>query len=529
MKRALIALILVCLFAAAAAQEALTEQGELVIAMSKSDIELDPHHAYSSDEAQLFTGLYEGLFVYDPANLDPKPALSESFVRSKDKKTYTFAIRKGARYSNGQPIKAQDIRASWLRMIDPKEGAEYSSLFDLIKGVRDYRLGIKPDPDKVGIKAPSDGMLVVDLESPAAYFTKLLCHHSFSLVHPSMLSDDSWKKVSGMPTSGPYSLGSVKPGEMTLVKNENYWDAANVLIPSIRIVFSNDDEDVTRRFNSGEIHWLTGAMNWDMLFDMSARQVTKPLFSTNYLYIRADEKPWNDERVRRALVLLLPWPQIRNPERYYVPADSLIAPIQGYPKVSGPTVQDEDEAKALLAKAGYPDGAGLPEAVIRLADSEDHKALAKTIQESWAAAGVKARIENLPSDEYFQSLKKKDYTLGSMTWIGDFSDPLTFLQMWTSDSNLNDAKYSSKAYDKLIAASMAQEGNARMKTLSEAEKQLLDSAVCIPLFHSIALNVISTEAIGGWYSNPLDIHPFKFLRFIASPPVQGIVLALPGE
>lgn len=527
MKRAQIALILACLFAAASAQEALPDQGELVVSFSKSNLVLDPHHAYSSDEAQIFTALYEGLFVYDPATLDPKPALCESYVRSKDKKTYTFTIRKDARYSDGSAVKAQDVRASWFRMLDPKEGAEYSSLFDVIKGARDYRLGAKSDPDKVGIKAPSDKLLVVDLESPAAYFTKVLCHHSFALIHPSMLSAEAWKNALDMPTSGPYRLASLKPDELVMVKNDKYWDAANVLIPSIRVVYSNDDQDVTRRFNSGEIHWLAGAMDWALLFDSSARQITKPMFSTNYLYFRSDEKPWNDERVRRALVLLLPWPQIRNPDRYFVPADSLIAPIQGYPNVTAPTVQDEDEAKALLEKAGHKGGAGLPEAVIRLADTEDHRALAKTIQDAWASAGVKSRIENVPTDAYFQSLKKDDYTLGSMTWIGDFADPLTFLQMWTSDSNLNDAKFSNKTYDKLIAASMSQEGSARMKTLSEAEKYLLDSGACIPLYHSIALNVISTDAVGGWYSNPLDIHPFKFMRFISHPPVPGVVMALP--
>jgi peptide/nickel transport system substrate-binding protein/oligopeptide transport system substrate-binding protein len=271
-------------------------------------------------------------------------------------------------------------------------------------------------------------------------------------------------------------------------------------------------------------------MDLSKILDSGSIQVTKPIFATNYLYVRSDRKPWNDPDLRRALALLLPWEQMREVTEYHlVPADSLIPPIQGYPKITGIAKQDAAKAKELLAASGHKDGSGLPELRLMLTDGEDHKALAATLSQAWQAAGIKVRVEAVPGARYFDSLKSGEYDVASMSWIGDFSDPMTFLQMWTSDSNLNDAKYADKEYDKLVKRSMSEEGSARMKTLSEAERVLLDSGSCMPIFHSISVNVISTDTVGGWYNNPLDVHPFKFLNFTSSPPVQGVVMAPPSS
>jgi peptide/nickel transport system substrate-binding protein/oligopeptide transport system substrate-binding protein len=123
-------------------------------------------------------------------------------------------------------------------------------------------------------------------------------------------------------------------------------------------------------------------------------------------------------------------------------------------------------------------------------------------------------------------LKGTDYTLGTLTWIGDFADPLTFLQMWTSDSNLNDSRYADEEFEDYIKRSMSEGGEERYKTLSEAEQFLLSQGVVLPISHQPAWNVIDLSAIGGWYPNPLDIHPFKFLNFQVQKLPRGIARVL---
>jgi peptide/nickel transport system substrate-binding protein/oligopeptide transport system substrate-binding protein len=509
----------------AEAGEALPVQGEFVYATAAFGIELDPHHAYSATEAQLFTALHDCLYTYDPKTLEPLPSLAASMERSKDKRTYIFTIRPGARFSNGDPITAAHVRASWFRIISPDEDAEYSSLFDVIQGARDYRTGTLKDQKKVGIKAISASMLAVTLEHPAAYFLKLLCHHSFSVLHPLALKPGAWDRLPGPPTSGPFVLESLNESEMVLRKNPQYWDAANVRLPSIRAIFSDQDSILTQRYNSGELHWLAGGMDPELLLDRSSIQYTLPMFATSYLFFRCDRKPFSDPRVRQALLDLAPLTRLRDPERYFMPADTLVVALQGYKPKPAALNGGKEAALALLAKAGYPDPASLPEVVLRLGAGEDQAALGDILVQAWSEVGIKVRILKSVGAEYFSGLKAQDYAIGYMTWIGDFADPLTFLQMWGSDSNLNDARFSDPVVDRLLRRSMGQEGQERLDTLAEAERLILESGACVPVSHPVALNVISTDTVGGWASNPLDIHPFKSLFFKAGVALEGLVRA----
>ncbi len=511
--------------ASAPPADALAEQREFTMAASSSSFEFDPHHAYSATEAQIFTALHEGLYVIDSAGLEPQPALAERVTRSKDRRVYTFMIRRGARFSNGDMIRASDVRDSWLRMLDPAESAEYSSLFDVISGARDYRTGAVAEADKVGIRAVSDLTLEVTLEEPTAYFLKLVCHHSFSVLHSAALKPGAWDAAIPPPVSGPYAIESRDEKGMRLVRNRAYWDASNALLPSIRVVFSSDDKDVTARFNAGEIQWLSGGVEPSILLDHGAIQLTLPMFATNYLYFRADSGPWSDPLVRKALLLLLPWEQVRSEERYKVPAKGLIVPIQGYPGAKASWQRDPGAALEALKKAGIASFSELPELIVRLAESEDHEALGAILEKAWSEAGVRVRIVASPGESYLGDLKGNDYAIGAMTWIGDFADPLSFLQMWTSGSNLNDARLEDPAFDSLIARSMSEEGAVRLETLASAERLLLDGGACIPIYHPIAVNVISPKVIGGWTSNPLDVHPFKYLYFRKGAVLEGIVKA----
>jgi len=502
---------------------------ELTVVFSSHDIELDFRKSYYSSEAQIFTGIYEGLFSYHPVTLEPVPAMAASWLLSEDKKQWTFNIRQSSRYWNGDPITAEDFRTAWLSLLDPQRDSPYSSFFDVIEGARDYRNGIERNPETVGISVPNPRTLIVKLNSPASFFPAMLCHHSFSPIHSSMVNKKDWSAKDGQgkwtpPVSnGPYKIVSMNEENILLQKNEYYWDRNRVLLDKINVKFSKTAEEAARLWNSGEARWIAGEVSVDSLTDRSGIQVNV-LFATHYYFIRSSDKPWNDHRVRRAMALVLPWEEIR--KDYYLPAETLIFPIIGYPTVEGIKESNIDEAKKLMDEAGYANTAGLPELVIRLTPSRDAERIGIIMANAWKnILGFNVRVEVIPYSRYFDSMKEGGYTIGSTTWIGDFADPYAFLQMWQRDSNLNDARLNDADFEELIERSMIEEGIARLETLSRAEKLLLERGAVLPICFNPALNIVDTGELDGWYPNALDIHPFKYLSFKAYRPLPGVAFA----
>jgi peptide/nickel transport system substrate-binding protein/oligopeptide transport system substrate-binding protein len=503
---------------------AVTSRDSLAITMAGSDVELDFRKSYLASEAQFYTGLYEGLFSYNPFTMGPVPAAASHWKLSDDKKVWTFTIRDHARYWNGDPLKAEDFRSAWLSLLEPGRDSPYSSLFDIIEGANDYRMGRLADKSKVGIEAPDSKTLIVRLTAPAAFFPGMLCHHSFSPIHPSMMNVEDWSTVSPI-SNGPYYLLENRDDSKVLARNELYWDVDNVAVKRITIKFTDDGDEASALWNSGAVSWLSGDMNLETLADMSGL-IVNPMFATHYYYIRSVHEPWNDWRVRRALAIALPWEKVR--ESHRIPAKTLIYPITGYPEIDGLDTTNIEEAKKLLAEAGYPDGEGLPELVIRLNPAPESERIGGLMASAWKEElGIPVKIEIIPFDMYFDSLKDSGYDVASSTWIGDFADPYTFLQMWRRDSNLNDAHYDDPDYEKLINRSMTEDGEVRWKTLSEAEKLLLDRGTVLPVSYSFAINIVDRNELGGWFPNVLDIHPFKYFFFKAPRPLPGVVLAAP--
>ncbi|MDR2602182.1 MAG: peptide ABC transporter substrate-binding protein [Spirochaetaceae bacterium] len=493
---------------------------ELAISLSGNSVEFDFRKSYIASEAQIFTGLYEGLFSYHPLTMEPVPAAASSWKLSEDKTQWTFTIREDARYNNGDPVTAEDFKTAWLSLLEMGAASPYSSLFDIIEGAQAYRLGVAPDSSKVGIEAPSPRTLVVKLVSPADFFPSVLCHHSFSPIHPSMLNATDWSNIK-IVSNGPFYLEENAPEVKVLARNDFYWDGENVMLKKITVKYTEDGDEASAMWNSGEIRWIAGEVNLETLTDRSGIEINA-MFATHYYFVRSSRKPWNDWRLRRALILTLPWEELR--KEYNLPAKTLIYPIPGYPEIEGLEKTDGDEAKKLLAESGYAGGEGLPELVIRLTPSIDAGRIGGIMAKTWKETlGVNSKIEVLSYENYFNALKADDYDVGASTWIGDFADPYTFLQMWRKDSNLNDARHNDADYEALIDASMLQEGERRWETLAKAEQLLLERGTVLPLYYNYALNIIDTSEIDGWFRNVLDIHPFKYLSFKNYRPLPSVV------
>jgi peptide/nickel transport system substrate-binding protein/oligopeptide transport system substrate-binding protein len=496
---------------------------ELVVAFSPKRVNLDPLHTFTAMESQLFTALYEGLLVNDPSTLEPVAGVAESWEASEKGRIWRFTLRADAAYSNGDPVRARDFVDTWLRMLDPDNKAEYSFLFDVIKGARAYRSGLVRDPKTVGVRAVSDRLLEVELDKPAAHFLKLLCHISFLPLHPSLLKGTDWNDAATVIGNGPFTLAKRTDAEIVLDRNARYWDAKNLGLDRVRIRFMDDASLATDQYFTGRIHWSTIGQ-YDKL-ETRDRFEAFPMFATSFFYFTCDAAPWSDWRVRRGLALLLPWSEIRTSDFLFA-TDRLIPAIPSYPEVKGIAGQQIEEGKRLLAEAGFPDGRGLPRFVIKVASDSTGAELAAKFADAWKKLiGLDAVVRGLPPDDFYPEMKKSDYAMGMSTWIGDYADPLTFLQLWATGSNLNDARFSDRDYDAAVADSQTMaDGALRYRRQADAEEILLSRAVVLPLSHSAAVHLIDLDRIDGWFPNPLDIHPFKFIKFKEKRSPTGIAM-----
>ena len=461
--------------------------------------DLNPQTASYTSEAQLLSGLYEGLFSYNPVTLEPQNALCSSYKLSRNMKRWTFTIIDGAKFSTGEKITASTFRESWLDLLSNPR-APYASLLDCIEGARNYRLG-KGKRDEVGITARDDKTLVIHLEEPAEHLPKILCHHAFSAV--------SKKKDS---YSGAFTLKSYENGRLELVKNKNYRDAASILIPGITIIQSDDLDENAYLFNTGKVDWIPeGNVNASKIINRNAIKVAAE-FGTYYIFFKLNGKKWNTQEIREALLEAIPYDKLR--EDITVPATTLVYPLTGYPDVPGFDDYDSDDAVMMMRKAREKAGIGAKEKItIRfgITDSEFMKNFVQILAKAWQPLGVELVSEIKASEAYNFEIPSWDADLFAYSWIGDFADPLAFLELFRSDSSLNVAKYNSAEFDSLLhQASVATSSTEHYKLLSQAESMLLDDCVVIPVYHPVSLHVIDTEIIGGWQSNAMDLHPFKY-------------------
>lgn len=517
---ALAALLLA--FAAVAPARAADEAAarEFTVAYGgRASIAMDPLHAFTVTEAQLFTALSEGLVSYHPASLEPVPGVARSWRVSDDGLRYRFLLRDNARFSDGTRVVAEDFRASWLRVIDPGEQAKYSLLFDVIAGVADYRAGIG-GAEQVGIRAISAGELEVVLERPAEHFLRTLAHHAFAPVYPVYRAQVGWERKAPIIGNGPFWLAEWRAGEIVFERNPHYWARSTVDLDRLRIRFFDDPLAITAGFMAGDIHWAGWGENVDDDHPLFPFVVGNWLFGTTYFVFRAADPPYDDARVRRALALLVPWERVPRATSVLVPR------MAGYPAVEGLAAGDARAAERLLEQAGFPGGAGLPPIMIKVG-SEVAAEWGKLLEDAWetdlAVDVTVAHVRNYA--DYLAEIEAGAFTLTISSWIGDFVDPISFLQMWTSASNLNDAGYASRDYDRTIDRALTATGLDRLQLLAEAETLLLQDAVILPVRHALSQSLIDLQRISGWTPNLLDIHPFRYLGFRRGDLPAGVAAA----
>jgi oligopeptide transport system substrate-binding protein len=499
----------------------------LVVNFLPTQLNFNPIVTYTTSEAQIYTGLFEGLVSYDPFSLDPIPAVAERWEVLDDGLRYRFYLREDARYSNGDRVTASHFRDTWLQLLSPQTNAAYASLLDVVSGAAAFRRGENSDPDSVGFTVISPRIIEIQLERRATHLLRILCHHSFVVIHPQMLDSGDFSDPTSIPYNGPYVVAELEDpdtagGRLVLEPNTQYWDSRRIELDAVEIRFNDDATAVTEAFNEGEIHWVRGGID----FGASARPealIVNPLFATSYYQLSAHVKPFDDPLVREAFALALPWEELRDPEVWFIPARTLVPSLPSYPAAEGIGERDAERARQLLTQAGYPEGDGLPEIVLSIPLAIEDDFVAQAMVEAWTEElGATVTHETVPYPRYFDYVEEERFMVSTISWIGDFADPLTFLDMWTTGSNLNNSRFNNPEYDELIAEASGLTGNDRYQMLSEAETILLNDGVVLPINHSPSINLINLDLIEGWYANPLDIHPLKYLQFSSGGPIPYV-------
>ena len=481
-------------------------QRNFTILVAQQPWNLDVHTATYSSEAQILDSLYEGLFSYDPKTLEPVPAIAESFKISRDKKRWTFTIRENLEFSNGEKINAYTVKNSWLALLKT-ENAPYASMLDCIKGAASYREG-KVSDSEVGINARNEKTLVVTLINPTAHLAKLLCHHAFAVC----LSDQNGFTNTSV-FSGAFKIKENTGSSLILEKNEKYWDAKNVHLPQITIKQSNDLKENSWSYNEGSADWISGMVDTNALLNKNSIRISA-VFGTEFLFFSCKNKPWNDPDFRNALLTAVPWDVLR--ASGLVKATTFIYPLAGYHGVNGITDTSAEDALEMMQdarkKLGIPENEKLTITFGISSVSERQKSQAEVLKNAWKPLGVELKVQTTPEDRYIDSISGWNADIFSYSWIGDFADPIAFLELFRANSTLNPSKWQNEKFEELIQkANESTDNGEHYKLLAQAEQILLDDGEVMPITHSISLHAVNLQQVGGWYVNALDIHPFKYL------------------
>lgn len=484
--------------------------------------QLNPQCTDLSSDMPILSAIYEGLFSYNPVTLEPMYAIAINHKISRDKKRWTFEINPEAKYSNGQKITADDVRNSWLALLS-NPMAPYASLLDVIEGAADFRTG-KTEAESVGIYVLSDGKLMIHLCKPAEYLPKILCHPAFSVLY------------GGEETaySGAYVLSDAYIDEETdnikiiLTKNPFYWDEKNVATEQITFIQSDDAQENAFLYNTGAADWVFSSLDTKKLIDKNDFLINAE-YGTSFMFFKMKEENqsiWNHLEFRQALFEAFPWEAFRR--NYYVPAETYVYPLKGYPEVEGYNFTDLIEAKKIMdsAREKY----GIPKEVLiplkmEITTSSLSAEQLLLFKAACDSLKIALQVKEIPMYDYLPGVETSTADLFLYTWIGDFADPYAFLELFRSDSTLNSAHYCNAEFDSLLELAAKSSGDESMKYYAQAETRLLDDCIVIPIHHPVTANIINTDLIGGWSLNAMDLHPLKYLykKEVKSAPAANVI------
>lgn len=474
---------------------------------------IDPALNEAVDGSNVLHNTFEGLTRTD-ADEQPIPGVAESWEISEDGLTYTFKLRE-SKWSDGEPVVAGDYEYAWKRALDPATAAGYAYQMYYIKNGQKINAGELPI-DEAGVKALDDSTLEVTLENPTPYFLQLTAFPTYFPVRKDVVEADpeGWAlNPETFISNGPFKMTEWTHNDvLRLEKNENYYDADKVMLSEIEYVMIAEGSTAFSAFQAGELDY-TEAIPSEQIAQLQAANDPNfhifPYIGTYFYVFNMNEPAVQDVKVRQALSLAIDREQIVSqvtkggqlPASGFVSDGIATSTGESFRTFAGdygiaPTANVE-QAQALLAEAGFPGGAGFPTLELSYNTSEGHKAIAEAIQAMWKAnLGINVELRNEEWKVFQESRQNGNYQVARHGWIGDYSDPMTFLEMWTTGAGTNDAKYANPAYDKLIADSKLAAGADRDELLKQAEALLAQDMPVLPIYYYTNVAMMRTTLQG---------------------------------
>lgn len=489
---------------------------------------LDPHKTSTTSEAHLLRDLFEGLVIHDQ-NGKLAPGAAESWTISADGRTYTFKLRANGQWSNGDPVRAQDFEFSLRRILNPATGAKYANVLYPILHAEAVNKGQGKAITDLGVKAVDERTLVITLQQPTAYFLELLAHQTGTPVHPASVEKlgNDFVKAGNLVSNGAYVLNENVPNShIKLVKNPHFHDAANVKIDIVNFIAHKDLAAAARRFLAGELHVTTDLPSDQVKFlreKLGDQVKVTPYLGTYYFAFNTKKPPFDDKRVRRALSMAIDrdflaaevWQGTMVPAYGWVPpgiGNYVAKPVEvDYKEKS--VIDREDEAKKLLAEAGFGPGGKKLSVQIRYNTTDNNKATAVAVADMWKQIGVETTFINTDGKTHFAHLREKgDFDVARVGWIGDYSDPQNFLFILQSDNpGLNYSSYNNPEFDRLMRAAESElEVAKRAEILAKAEAIINADAPIVGLLFYSNRNLISNK-VSGYIPNLRGANASRFV------------------
>ncbi|HKF70618.1 MAG TPA: peptide ABC transporter substrate-binding protein [Stellaceae bacterium] len=517
-RRRVCGVLTVAFLAAGLASAPASAEKVLRIANQGEPETLDPQKTSTVVESNVLRNLFEGLVVMDPKG-NVAPGVAEKWSASEDGVTYTFNLRTDAKWSNGDPVTAQDFVFSFRRIQDPKTKSQYAEVLYPIKNAEEVNTG-KAELSALGVEATDAKTLKITLKAPTPYFLQLLTHQTGLPVNEKVVASlgDDWVKPGKMVSNGAYTLNDVKPSAyIKLVKNPTYWGASKVTIDTIMFDPMEDRAAVLKRYRAGEFDIVYGDLPNDQLAwlkeNMPKELHIAPYAGVYYYTFNTTKPPLNDPRLRQALAMAV------NRE-VLVDKITLAGELPGYGFVPdgishytaqrvawAKLTQDQKDAEALklMKEAGYG-----PEKPLKLQlaynTSENHKKIAVAIAAMWKKLGVDVDLVNTELKVHYANLRQGDFQVGRAGWIADYNDAQNFLFLsQTSTKQQNYAKFSNPEYDKLMdQAAITGDTDKRAGLLQQAETILIKELPVLPIYFYVSKNLVSTK-VKGWEDNPFNV------------------------
>lgn len=471
---------------------------------------------------------FEGLLTKD-INGKIVGGSSDKWEISEDKLKYTFRIREDAKWSDGKKLTADDFVYSYRRVVDPKTASPIAYLMYYIKNAKDINIG-KKQIDTLGVTAIDENTLTIELENPTLYFEDILasggCYVPVREDIINKYGDDwTWNPESYIG-NGAYKMTERKPDELIAFElNTNYWDYKNQVAKKINFVLIADEYISLNAVRTGDVDFSINAPPIGEIESLIKENLmaVSDIIGVYYLDLNNKDKTLSDKRVRKALSLAIDRNYIVSNIGHgkLIAAESFVPPVvKGVEKsfreessnfiIANNYSNNIIEAKRLLAEAGYPNGENFPILEVKVS-SGFYTTVLEAIQEMWKNnlnIDVVVRTEESKITLPFRQSGK--YQIARTSWTGDYNDPLTMLQIMTSESDINYSGFSNERYDYLINfATTSTNEKDRMEALKEAEAILFEEMPIIPFIYRTDFLVVNPK-LKNYIDDPLGRYRFNY-------------------